>query len=271
MNHLASIVKRTLSGLIDGFLLVLSSLSFFSFVSIPIVNEYLGGNILTSELSNFQLDSYLFIENDQGFILPIIKDQFPEGIFRFYVESTIHDNQLTKESFYEQILNRDQVNCLFDFTQPIDDLTPWLVQPKTSAIEQIETFYLAAYQVAIYSLENIPEIKSINDQLNLRLIGASSASFFLVGILIYIIIPLKFIKRSTIGQKILGLYLVDIEGNLAKPIQIVIKGLTTILFLVLGLFLLIPFFSYLLMIFHPKRISIPDFFAVTLVFQKNRS
>jgi uncharacterized RDD family membrane protein YckC len=270
MNPLASIVKRTLSGLIDGFLLILISLSFFAFVAIPVVNEYVGGNNLTTELSRFQLDSFLFYENDQGFILPISKDQMPEGIFRFYVESNINGNQITKDTYYEQILNRDQVNCLFDFSQPINDLTPWLVQPKISAIEQTEPFYLAAYQVAILNLESMPEIKMINDQLNRRLLGALSISFFLIGILLYITIPLTFIKQSTIGQKIFGLYLVDIQGEKPKQIQIIVKGLTTILFLVLGLFLLIPFFSYILMIFHPKRISIPDFFAVTLVLQKNR-
>jgi uncharacterized RDD family membrane protein YckC len=266
----AHIVKRTLAGLFDAFLLVFISLSIYSFISIPIVNQFANGNMLAEALAQRQLLSYLFVEDSNLYIQPVSQEQYSEAIYRYYVESSVTHEPMTTSEYYLRILKQGDANTHFDFYQPMDSSSPWLVPPLPNQTESIAKFYITTYRFAVEAFENTPAMLAISQPLNQRLIISLFITFALTGIGVYILMPLWLANGATLGHRLWGLFLVSSHGTLLQRNQIIIKGMATIIFLVFGLFFLLPFVSYVLMLFNPKRQSIPDYFAVTMVVEKNR-
>jgi hypothetical protein len=266
----AHIVKRTLAGLFDAFLLGFISLSIYAFISIPIVNQFANGNMLAEALAQRQLLSYLFVEDSNFYIQPVSQEQYSEAIYRYYVESSVTHEPMTTSEYYLRILKQGDATTHFDFFQSIDPSRPWSVSLLPNQTELVAKFYITKYRIAVEAFENTPAMLAISQPLNQRLIISLFITFALTGFGVYILMPLWLANGATLGQRSLGLFLVSSHETSLQRSQIIIKGLATIFFLVFGLFFLIPFVSYVLMLFNPKRQSIPDYFAVTMVVEKNR-
>jgi len=265
----AHVVKRTLAGLVDAAVLVFISLSIYAFISIPIVNQFANGNALAEALAQRQLASYLFVEDSNLYLQPVSESQYPEAIYRYYVESDVTHDPMSTSAYYLRILKQGDATTLFDFSQPIDELTPWLVTPLLNQEDQVAAFYLTTYRAAVEAFENTPGMLAISQPLNQRLILSLVITFAVTGLGVYVLVPLLLAQGATLGQRLWRLFLVHSHGLSLRRSQIIIKGLATIIFLVFGVFFLLPFISYLLMLSNQKRQSIPDFFAVTMVVEKH--
>jgi uncharacterized RDD family membrane protein YckC len=265
----AHIVKRTLAGVIDAAVLIFLALTVYAFITIPIVNQFIQGNELTAALAEKQLASFLFVEDDNRNIQPVTAGQYPEALYRYYVESNVSHLSLTKDGYYQQILKRGETDSLFDFSQAVDLTQPWLVPAANDQVNAIEKFYKDTYYATVDLFEATPAMQAISMPLNQRLLWSLVITFTFAGIGVYILMPLSFPQGATLGQRLWKIFLVHSEDLPLKQTQIVVKGLATLLFLVFGTFFLLPFISYIIMLNHKKRLSIPDFFAVTQVVEKH--
>jgi uncharacterized RDD family membrane protein YckC len=266
----AHVVKRSFAGLVDAAILVFISLSIYAFISIPIVNQFANGNVLAEALAQRQVASYLFVEDSNLYIQPVSEGQYPEAIYRYYVESDVTHDPMSTSAYYLRILKQGDATTLFDFSQPMDALTPWLITPLTNQSDQVTAFYRTTYLSAVEGFENTPAMLAISQPLNQRLILSLVITFAVTGLGVYVLVPLSLVQGATLGQRLWRLFLVHShDGVPLRRSQIIIKGIATIIFLVFGVFFLLPFISYIVMLSNKKRQAITDYFAVTMVVEKH--
>lgn len=267
-----SILRRTAAGTIDFAIALFLGFSFFSFVTIPIVNRFFDGDALSASLAEKQLESSLFLADEStGNIAPASEEQYPEALFRYYVLSGLSELG-TLDGYYDDILLRGEEGCLFNFEGFIpDEDAPWIVPYESVHQLAVDSFYALAFQTAIDHFQTRPEVQELQGALSQRLAASLVATLLLVAFPFYVVLPMFHSGGATLGQRLLRLRHVDAFDRPLRKMQIAIKGMATLFFLGLGLLIGLPFFSYLVMIFHPRHISIPDYFAVTVLLDAKES
>lgn len=258
------ILKRTAAGTIDLALALFVGLSIFSFVSIPVVNRFFDGDSLSASLVDKQIASFLFVADDiTGNIAPAVSENYPEAMYRFYVLSEWSELD-TAEAYYDDILLRGQESCLFDFIAFIPNPeAPWIVPFDESQQVAVQSFYALKFQTAIDAFQDSPDVVALQEALSQRLVMSLVMTLLLLASPFYVIVPIFHSDGATLGQQLLKLRHIDAFGRPLQKVQILIKGFATLFFLGVGSLVALPFISYLLMVFHPRHLSIPDYFAVT--------
>lgn len=265
----ANLVKRTVAGILDFFLNFMVTMSLFAFVALPISNQFFSGNELGAQIQNVQISSHLFVINeDTGRVTTLAEDDQKEAIYRYYMETdyspTFHSDHI--EDYYTQILGKDESGNPLDFTKPINSFTPWEIATKTTYSEaEITSFYRDIYQRAIADFQLSTAYQPIADELNLLTTIDLIICLGMGSVIIYVLVPLFTRNGKTFGKIVMRIGVTNYLGYQSEKRQLVFRNITSVLFHYVGALLLVPFFSYLWMIFSKKHQNLVDLFAGTLV------
>jgi uncharacterized RDD family membrane protein YckC len=269
--ELASLLKRCTAAFIDVSIVIFFMLSLFSLAIVPIINGPIGGDDIVIPFRQIQFDSYLFIPDEARGIKPVSEQQYPEAIYRYYVESEVAFTSYDKEEYYDEILKRNSEDNLFNFEGFIDEGEPWNVPFIDDNAQQVANLYELAYQTAINDLQSNPDYILLEKQLSRFLTIGFIIAFFTATIIYYVAIPLLTKHGQTFGKMLLGICLVNKLGYRVTKIQILYRGMCVIIFNLAGALIGLAFISFLMMGYSKKRISLPDFIAATQVIEKGRS
>jgi len=298
-TNLAKNSTRTGAFLVDLAIGVLLTIGFVFALFRPIFKSKIVG--YESRINKARLESGLYVKKDDGTVdtLDGAKeyDYYMEPLQNFYFnymkselipESDRHD--YTVEWFNKEVLNIGKTNEYQCFkyveeggVEKKDVLGVLIVDEdeqknkdiQSNASKMIQKQYKIAVQVVF---NNISSVAKVGADLMFLSTIIYSASILLAGVVSYIVVPLFFKNGQTIGKKIFKLGLADSDGYMFHnykllmrfmPFAVVDASLILLvavnLYIVLSIVVIIFLVSFTLAMASPKRMSLHDFTAQTIV------
>lgn len=289
----ASFGKRLLAIAIDVLASSLLALLIYQAAVHPIWYQYLGGQAINQTLTDIQLNSHLFVLDDNERLTDVSSSQYETAITYFYLESELfsfentslyHATDHPEFNFYEDILYRGvadsdtEKGTLFVFSDVIDPLTQevttvYEVRADVSSAE-LNLFWQNTYKLAkehlTYSPSYFDTRLAIANFIFYGLGGAFvfSSAIFILGF------SFLFGDGRSIGKYIMGLGLVRRDGFKVKSGAILVRFLAfSIVEILLSfrLFFIPLFLSSAIMTLDRNQASLHDRLARTVVIDWQRS
>ncbi len=219
---------------------------FASLITEPLIMNFSDYNVLYENIRTQSLESRLYILNDEG-ELDVITSNYDDALTYFYTN-------------YDDIENYNQKKAesnLFTY----DETTSSYIEIGSE--KDLKEFYrltvIEARDTILFTSEKFYKVASKLEAYNFLIIFiACIPSFFIV----FLIIPLIFYDRATIGMKLLKLKLVSKRsGMIASRVEVTFKFLIFLLFEVIAAvytFGLTAVISMIMVAVTPARTSFSD-------------
>jgi uncharacterized RDD family membrane protein YckC len=276
----ANLLKRTGAAILDFLFFISSTLLLISYVFGPIYEQQYGTAQLATELSTYQLASYLYTEDSETEILRNLSlEEAPTGIYRYYAEfknTKVYDEEegpfvFSMTWYNETILKINETDSLFALDP--NDLSGIAVLNQGVTTEARDAFYTTTYRETLLDFNQYPPFADLVMTINRYFLEVVSLSAVIAVVIYYLLFPLIFKNGQTLGKKTLGLALVNTQGYRIQWWQTVVRFLVIVLTFytapisVFGSVLI----SYTLMVFSKRNRSGNDFLALTRVIQTKES
>ena len=298
-TNLAKQGTRTSAFLVDVAIFLAFTLAFFFGCFKLIFNFKINPN--QNYLYNERLYSGLYVEEDNG-TTGIIKngsiEDYVGALDYYYMHYLTGDNLKVKEGFeaskdrqenytYEWfnknilVINEEDPTSYFVYQKDGEINNKNVIGVKNPDLEQDIVLEYIAQRYSTLALNDFNDNESIAKATNyvwFYITLATSLSLFVAGICTYIVIPIIFKNGQTAGKKIFKLILADSDGYKMRnsqlimrymPLGIVVLSLILLaplnLYIPLTICLIIFLVSFALSMSSPKKMSLHDFTARTIV------
>lgn len=269
---LADTFRRLFSIIIDVAIVFFGAAMLFSYIAVPIVNQYYQGNELADQAYDIQISSGLFQGGeDSGGVIAYSEEEYPKAIYTYYVTSGLASTDYSSENYYINFLNKNAENTLFNWYVDIPDNEPWKVSYPDDKEAEVNALYKDLYQKAIDDLEINPTYSDLNNKLSNRQGAAHLISLVPMVLVVYILAPLLFKNGATLGEWSLGIAHANSLGYRMDKGQIVFRGLSFILINYIGLFLGGPIVSFAMAAIRKDRRSLTDLLALSITIDRRES
>jgi hypothetical protein len=286
--------KRILSGFLDfvfvAFLMVIIS----SAATVPIANR-IGLNDAGLRINFMTNDCGLYELSDQGTYYLISNEAlYPEALYRYYVgfppkeelgsetysgvtrysSGTLsprlgEEEKNTAELYYQKILHKGEVDCLFDFSVPINELTPWKVSFSTENKKAVSDLYKEEFAKAHQSFLQNKELIAVSNKALSYYFIALLIGFYVSAFILISIVPLFIKNGRTLGMLITQSHLANIYGYKVSKPQVFLRQFSAFLLYYLLFFLPVHVVSMVMIFVNKNRRSLVDLIAATDVYDND--
>jgi hypothetical protein len=139
---LADTFRRLFSIIIDVAIVFFGAAMLFSYIAVPIVNQYYQGNELADQAYDIQISSGLFQGGeDSGGVIAYSEEEYPKAIYTYYVTSGLASTDYSSEDYYINFLKKNAENTLFNWYVDIPDNEPWKVSYPDDKEAEVNALY----------------------------------------------------------------------------------------------------------------------------------
>ena len=251
---------------------------------------------LEKRIKEERISSALFFEDEKGNLTyygsTSDNQDFKDALVHFYTVYIPSNYEEGKDDFNAEWVNTNVLKiegdgrAYFDYVKVGDEVDKTKVGVfKAEALEKDSTTYKNAniflqdaWVNANYNLNHLPSFRALNNEFTFFYSLGFVISSLIATSIVYIVIPIFLKNGATVGKKVFGLCLADIDGYTIRnpqllmrvmPVDILILALLIpiwnsmmILFIVILVFFLV---SFTLAMASPKRCSLHDFTGRTIV------
>jgi len=264
--------RRLVSILVDAFLVFITFMILQTFAIPPLANVIAHVNQTTESYQDRLVESHLYqridgktmkltetlTEEEKKDDMNTYFNMFDESITFFYTEFTdIEDAKV--ENYYK---SKEDSN-LFKKNNGI-----WEIKGNAT-YDELSQFFKDQYEIALNYLSYDDECLTLARKITLASIFEFLTSLTVSFLIFFLMFPLIFKERQTLGKKLMSLAVVSRrDGLVAKRSQILVRFLAFYLieilltFLTLGIPLIV---SFSMLFFSKERITLHDYLSATLV------
>lgn len=266
---------------------------------------------INDKLDNYKIESHLFYKDENGYVDFLEPDssfeEYKDVLSYFYltyVPEVSEDKDLpvikadgtkvnkseyfTVEWFNKSLLKIDtEGQLLFEYVtvDEHEDFTQIAKVKESASQSDVNAFMQDALIYAMNKdFNNLPSINEVINDLNFVNQTALVLSLIPAGIITYIVLPIFLKDGATLGKKLFGLGLATSDGYKYKPQQLLMRFMPSLvmllalfipiwsdIFILMLVYLTVFLVSFTLAMASPKRSSLHDFCARTIVINKNTS
>lgn len=261
----AKLGRRVVALLFNLLILFTFAEGTFALATVPILGKHFGAEQLTRDITRLQLDSHLLVINNHTHSINARpEEEYPEAIYRYYVESDLATKPYSIDQYYDEILLRKSADTLFDFSTPVMTSTPWEVKVKQGKEADAKNFYKKAYQAAINDLEATTAFINLAKPLGDLQAQGHLITYAIFIFVFFLIIPSFTPHGATLGHLVMRLGFVTMYGFKMAKAHKPYRAVTSVLINFVGLFLLLPIISVVILTVRKDGRSLTDLAAGTL-------
>lgn len=268
----ASLVKRTLAGVIDFFVTAFLYLLFLNFAIMPLAKTIASDYDANFEkyISYYENSGLVVVSESDGKLSEVSEEQYLSASKNYYeVYCAVDDGTHACSTFgktLKEVFNGDEL--LTKYATMEDDGKIVIKEEHKEDEGLSEAINEYVYKMALQDLQSNELFLTPYNYVDNVILYARLGSLAISATITYLVIPLIAKRGRTMGKLTFKLSVTNSEGFKAKTSQIVVRFLAfVVLNYALGLmsYMLVPLVSFTLMIFTKRNSAIHDYLAVTMV------
>ena len=212
----ATLSKRLGAFLLDIFTIILTATLLYSLIGQLLVKTDTFKEA-TKIMNEMKVDSYLFVynEEDSNITNEIKKEDYPNAIKNFYI-----DYKNDEDTYHKLMEESNYFNCIDGEYVVKEDVN----------VADVESFYADLYAKAIVQVTKTEEYMYCY-RVNMNFVFYNLFASILLSYLLFILlIPILTKRRTTIGQRVMNLALVNFDTNeFATKTQVAFRAFVILL------------------------------------------